>query len=70
MHYLDHLLEGAIGSSLKVVQLRRLFDWTNMAAALPKFFGAARHQYIEVSGQHFVKKVNHFFFCHKSKNFV
>ena len=43
MHYLDHILECPIGPSLKVVQLRRLFDWTNMAAALPQFFGAARH---------------------------
>ena len=37
MHYLDHLLECPIGPSLKVLQLRRLFDWTNMAAALPQF---------------------------------
>ena len=34
MHYLDHLLECPIGPSLKVLQLRRLFDWTNMVAAL------------------------------------
>ena len=26
------------------------FDWTNMAAALPQFFGAARHPYVEISG--------------------
>ena len=51
MHYLDHILECPIGPSLKVVQLRRLFDWTNMAAALPQFFGAARHPCFEVSGQ-------------------
>ena len=50
MHYLDHLLECPIGPSLKVLQLRRLFDWTNMAAALPQFFGAARHPCFEVSG--------------------
>ena len=49
MHYLDHLLECPIGPSLKVLQLRRLFDWTNMAAALPQFFGAARHPCFEVS---------------------
>ena len=49
MHYLDHLLECLIGPSLKVLQLRRLFDWTNMAAALPQFFGAARHPCFEVS---------------------
>ena len=49
MHYLDHILECPIGPSLKVVQLRRLFDWTNMAAALPQFFGAARHPCFEVS---------------------
>ena len=49
MHYLDHILESPIGPSLKVVQLRVLFDWTNMAAALPQFFGAARHPYFEVS---------------------
>ena len=49
MYYLDHLLECPIGPSLKVVQLRRLFDWTNMAAALPQFFGAARYPCIEVS---------------------
>ena len=49
MHYLDHILECPIGPSLKVVQLRRLFDWTNMAAALPQFFGAASHPCIEVS---------------------
>ena len=49
MHYLDHILECPIGPSLKVVQLRRLFDWTNMAAALPQFFGAVRHPCIEVS---------------------
>ena len=52
MHYLDHLLEYPIGPSLKVVQLRRLFDWTNMAAALPQFFGAARYPCIEVSDWH------------------
>ena len=50
MHYLDHILECPIGPSLKVVQLRRLFDWTNMAAALLQFFGAARHPCFEVSG--------------------
>ena len=50
MHYLDHILECPIGPSLKVVQLRRLFDWTNMAAALHQFFGAARHPCFEVSG--------------------
>ena len=50
MHYLDHILECPIGPSLNVVQLRRLFDWTNMAAALPQFFGAARHPCFEVSG--------------------
>ena len=50
MHYLDHLLESPIGPSLKVLQLRRLFDWTNMAAALPQFSGAASHPCIEVSG--------------------
>ena len=50
MHYLDHLLECPIGPSLKVLQLRRLFDWTIMAGALPQFFGAARHPCIEVSG--------------------
>ena len=50
MHYVDHILECPIGPSLKVVQLRRLFDWTNMAAALPQFFGAARHPCFEVSG--------------------
>ena len=44
-----HLLECPI--SLKVVQLRRLFDWTNMAAALLQFFGAARHPCIDVRGQ-------------------
>ena len=49
MHYLDHLLECPIGPSLKVLQLRRLFDWTNMAAALPQFFGAACHPCFEVS---------------------
>ena len=49
MHYLDHILECPIGPSLKVVQLRRLFDWTNMAAALHQFFGAARHPCFEVS---------------------
>ena len=49
MHYLDHLLECLIGPSLKVLQLRRLFDWTNMAAALHQFFGAARHPCFEVS---------------------
>ena len=49
MHYLDHILECPIGPSLKVVQLRRLFDWTNMAAALPQFFGPARHPCFEVS---------------------
>ena len=49
MHCLDHILECPIGTSLKVVQLIRLFDWTNMAAALPQFFGAARHPCIEVS---------------------
>ena len=49
MHYLDHLLECPIGPSLKVVQLRRLFDWINMAAVLPQFFGAARHPCVEVS---------------------
>ena len=49
MHYLDHILECSIGPSLKVVQLRRLFDWTNMAAALHQFFGAARHPCFEVS---------------------
>ena len=37
MHYLDHILECPIWPSLKVVQLRRLFDWTNMATALPQF---------------------------------
>ena len=26
-----------------------VFDWTNMAAALPQFFGAARHPCFEVS---------------------
>ena len=52
MHYLDHILECPIGPSLKIVQLRRLFDWTNMAAALPQFFGAARHSCFEVSGYH------------------
>ena len=41
MRYLGHILECPIGPSLKVAQLRRLFDWTNMAAALPQFFGAA-----------------------------
>ena len=46
---MDHILECPIGPSLKVVQLRRLFDWTNMAAALPHFFGAARHPCFEVS---------------------
>ena len=50
MHYLDHILECPIGPSLKVVQLRRLFDWTNMAAALPQFFGAASNPCFEVSG--------------------
>ena len=45
----DHILECPIGPSLKVVQLRRLFDWTNMAAALPQFFGAASHPCFEVS---------------------
>ena len=50
IHYLDHILECPIGPSLKVVQLRRLFDWTNMAAALHQFFGAARHPCFEVSG--------------------
>ena len=50
MDYLDHLLEYPIGPSLKVVQSRRLFDWTNMAAALPQFFGAARHPCVEVRG--------------------
>ena len=50
MHYLDHILECPIGPSLKVVQLRRLFDWTNMAAALPQVFGAASHPCFEVSG--------------------
>ena len=50
MHHLDHILECPIGPSLKVVQLRRLFDWTNMAAALLQFFGAARHPCFEVSG--------------------
>ena len=49
MYYLDHLLECPIGPSLKIVQLRRLFDWANMAAALPQFFGAARHPCVEVS---------------------
>ena len=49
MHYLDHILECPIGPSLKVVQLRRLFDWSNMAAALPQFFGAASHPCFEVS---------------------
>ena len=49
MHYLDHILECPIGPSLKVVQLRRLFDWINMAAALHQFFGAARHPCFEVS---------------------
>ena len=34
------------------VTLRRLFDWTNMAAALHQFFGAARHPCFEVSVQH------------------
>ena len=34
MHYLDHLLECPIGPSLKVLQLRRLFDWTNMPLCL------------------------------------
>ena len=52
MHYLDHLLKCPIGPSLKVLQLRRLFDWTNMAAALPQFFGTARHPCIEVSGRY------------------
>ena len=51
MHYLDHLLECLIGPSFKVLQLRRLFDWTNMAAALHQFFGAARHPCFEVSGK-------------------
>ena len=51
MHYLDHLLECPIGPSLKVVQLRWLFDWTNIAAALPQFFGAARQPYVEVRCQ-------------------
>ena len=37
------------GPSSKVVQFRRLFDWTNMAAALPQFFGATRYPCIEVS---------------------
>ena len=46
---LDHILECPIGPSLKVVQLRRLFDWTNMAAALPQFFRAACHPCFEVS---------------------
>ena len=41
-----------IGPSLKVVQLRRLFDWSNIVAALPQFFGAARHPCIEVSGRY------------------
>ena len=50
MQYLDHILECPIGPSLKVVQLRRLFDWINMAAALPQFFGAASHPCFEVSG--------------------
>ena len=50
MHYLDHLLKCPIEPSLKVLQLRRLFDWTNMAAALPQFFGAPRHPCFEVSG--------------------
>ena len=50
MHYLDHLFKCPIVPSLKVVQLPRLLDWTNMAAALPQFFGAARHPCIEVSG--------------------
>ena len=31
--------------------VRRLFDWTNMAAALPQFFGPARHPCFEVSGK-------------------
>ena len=49
MHYLDHILECPKGPSFKVVQLRRFFDWINMAAALPQFFGAARHPCFEVS---------------------
>ena len=51
MHYLDHLFECPIGPSLKVVQLRQLFDWTNKTAALPQFFGAARHPCVEVRCQ-------------------
>ena len=54
MHYLDHILECPIGPSLKVVQLRRLFDWTNMAVALPQFFGAASHPCFEVSVQNVI----------------
>ena len=50
MHYLHHLLECSIGPSSKVVNLRRIFDWANMAATLHPFLGAARHPYIEVSG--------------------
>ena len=52
MHYLDHLLECPVGPSFKVVQLRRLFDWTNMAAALPQFLALpamCRGQWIDVS---------------------
>ena len=45
MHYLDHLFERPIGPSLKALQLRRLFDWTNMAAALPQFFGCTLSLY-------------------------
>ena len=60
MHYFDHILECPIGPSLKVVQLRRLFDWTNMAAPLPRFFGAARHPCFEVSDSE-VRKITHTF---------
>ena len=45
---MDHLLECPIGPSLKLVQLRRLFDWAN--TALHQFFGAIRHPCVEVSG--------------------
>ena len=72
MHYLHHILECPIGPSLKEVQLRRLFDWTNMAAALPQFLGAARHPCFEVSAcsqrcteiwvSEFVEQAGRFFF--------
>ena len=50
--FFSHHAKFPLGHLLKALQLRRLFDWTNMAADLHQFFGVTRHPCIEVSGNH------------------